>query len=339
MRPKVIISSPVDEAALKLLAPHAEIVVNEAPEPWPRAELIRQAADAFGWIAFMSDALDEDLLRTSPALRIVAGALKGYDNFDVDACTRHGVWLTVVPDLLTAPTADLTLGLLLALSRKLLEGDRLVRSGAFHGWRPVLYGRGLDDATVGFLGMGALGQAVARRLAGFGSRLVYFDEQPLPEEAARSLNLARVGLAQIAAESDVVILALPLTPRTAGIVDRSFLADLKPGCLLINPARGSLVDEAAVAAAIDDGWLGGYAADVFAIEDIGTSKPAARRRIPTRLLADARHTVLTPHLGSAVRDVRRRIVVEAAANIVDCIAGRRPRGAVNSIAAKAEGRL
>jgi len=127
VRPKVIISSPVDEAALKLLALHAEIVVNEAPEPWPRAELIRQAADAFGWIAFMSDALDEDLLRTSPALRIVAGALKGYDNFDVDACTRHGVWLTVVPDLLTAPTADLTLGLLLALSRKLLEGGRLVR--------------------------------------------------------------------------------------------------------------------------------------------------------------------------------------------------------------------
>jgi len=335
-RPKVIVSSPVEPASLAGLAPYAEIVINEALEPWSRAELIDRAADAFAWVAFMSDAVDGDLLRACPSLRIIAGALKGYDNFDVDACSRHGVWLTVVPDLLTAPTADLTLGLLLALSRNLLEGDRSVRRGTYRGWRPLLYGSGLEGASVGFLGMGALGQAVARRLAGFGCRLTYFDEKPLPEEAERSLRLTAADLVQIASESDVVILALPLTSHTVRIVDRPFLASLKPGCLLINPARGSLVDEEAVADAIDGGRLAGYAADVFALEDIGAGK-STHCGIPARLLSDTKRTVLTPHLGSAVRDVRRRIVAEAAANIVDCIEGRRPRGAVNTVAARAEG--
>ena len=162
-RPKVIISTPVDADSLDFLAARADIVANDTSEPWSRPELIRHAEGAFGMIAFMTDAVDEELLVSCPSLGIVAGALKGYDNFDVEACTRHRVWLTIVPDLLTGPTADLAVGLLLALSRNLMVGDRLIRRGGFAGWRPALYGTGLCGATVGILGMGAVGQAIAGR--------------------------------------------------------------------------------------------------------------------------------------------------------------------------------
>lgn len=332
-RPKVIVSSTVDAEVLHPLSLRAEVVINPSPEPWTRAQLIAHAADAFGWIAFMTDAVDHELLESCPALRVIAGALKGCDNFDVEACTRHDVWLTVVPDLLTAPTADLAIGLLLALSRNLIEGDRLVRTGEFRGWRPVLYGTGLQGATVGLLGMGALGQAIATRLRGFGCRVIYYDERPLPREREQELDAAYASLQHIRSASDIIMLALSLTPSTAQIVDRRFLAQIKPGCLLINPARGSLVDEEAVADALDAEHLAGYAADAFALEDI--ARPARPRTIPSRLLADTRRTVLTPHIGSAVAEVRRQIVAEAAANILDCLDGRRPRGAVNNVLTQA----
>jgi phosphonate dehydrogenase len=331
VRPKVVVSSKVDPESLKLLAPYAEINANEMREPWSRRELAMHAEDAYGIIAFMTDAVDEVLLRSCPSLRIVAGALKGHDNFDVDACTRRGVWVTVCPDLLTEPTADLTIGLLLSLSRNLTKGDRLVRRGEFRGWRPVLFGTGLQGAAVGILGMGAVGQAIARRLKGFGCRLSYFDSRPLSIEDEHSLCIERGSLKSIAAQSDVLILALPLTDRTVKLVDRKLLSCMKPSCLLINPARGSLVDEDAVADAIEAGRLGGYAADVFAFEDIARAdRPAT---IPARLIADDHRTILTPHLGSAVASVRREIVDEAARNIVDSIEGRSPRGAINTVSA------
>ncbi|SMF55702.1 phosphonate dehydrogenase [Tistlia consotensis] len=327
-RPKVVVSSRVEPGSLEPLAGRAELVVNEAAEPWPRGALLARAADAYGLIAFMTDSIDEALLQACPALRIVAGALKGHDNLDAGACSRHGVWLTVVPDLLTEPTADLAVGLLLALSRNLVEGDRLVRGGGFAGWRPQLYGRGLAGATVGLLGMGAVGRAIARRLTGFGCRLAYADPRPLPAEEARALGAERGSPESLAAGSDVLILALPLTAATAGLVGRRFLERVRPGCLLVNPARGSLVDEEAVADALESGRLGGYAADVFAFED--RARPGRPEGIPPRLLADGRRTVLTPHLGSAVAALRREIVAEAARNILDCLEGRVPRGAVNA---------
>ena len=329
VRPKVVVSAQIDPRSLATLARYAEVVVNATTQPWCRAELIDRARDAFGIISFMTDAVDEGLLQRCPSLRIIAGALKGYDNIDVEACTRHGVWLTVVPDLLTEPTADLTIGLLLALSRNLMEGDRMIRRGEYAGWRPVLYGTGLRGSTVGIAGMGAVGRAIAIRLAGFGCRLIYADDRPLSADDEVALGAVRFSMEGIAAECDVLILALPLTDRTATLIDCQFLSRLKPRCLLINPARGSLVDEDAVADAIEAGRLGGYAADVFAFEDI--ARAGRPQEIPPRLLADLRRTVLSPHLGSAVETVRSEIVAEAARNIVDCFEGRKPRGAVNAI--------
>ncbi|MBZ0163733.1 MAG: hydroxyacid dehydrogenase [Notoacmeibacter sp.] len=336
-RPKVVISSPVDPDTLESLAPYADLAMNSELDPWSREDMIVHSRDAYGIIAFMTDALNDDFLRECRSLRIVACALKGYDNFDVDACTRRGVWLSIIPDLLTGPTADLTLALLLALSRNVIEGDRFVRSGRHKGWRPAFYGKGLTGTRVGILGMGALGKAVARRFSGFDCRTSYFDPQRLSDQDERTLRVSFADFDALTGESDVLVLALPLTPATERMVDHRFLSRVKSGCLLINPARGSLTDEEAVADALETGPLGGYAADVFAFEDKALSNHP--RAIPERLVANVERTLFTPHLGSAIEDVRRAIVTEAALNIVDCIQGRRPRGAINDLSNASERRL
>jgi phosphonate dehydrogenase len=322
--PRVVVTGWVHSEVVEFLAAGFAVDANPERTPWPRAELLARARDADALLAFMTDHVDADFLARCPRLRIVAGALKGYDNFDAAACTARGVWLTVVPDLLTEPTAELTVGLMIALARNLVAGDRLVRGGGFAGWRPILYGTGLKGAVVGIVGMGAVGCAVAERLRGFGPHLVYSD--PRDVTAAAALGAERVPLATLLAAGDFVVLALPLAADTAQLIDRAALQRMKPGALLINPARGSLVDEAAVAQALAAGRLAGYAADVFAMEDW------ARPDRPAEVLPALREsprTVLTPHLGSAVDAVRREIALEAARSIIDCFAGRTPRGAVN----------
>ncbi len=286
-----------------------------------------RAAAADAMMAFMPDRVDQAFLAAAPRLKVIACALKGFDNFDVAACTRAGVWVSIVPDLLTAPTAELAIGLALGLGRHLREGDGFVRSGAFQGWRPVLYGTGLAGSTVAILGLGRLGSAIAARLAGFGCRLIGHDEA-----AAGPATVAPVGLAEALSEADLVIVALPLTDGTRHMIDARALARMKPGALLVNVGRGSTVDEAAVADALCAGRLGGYAADVFALEDWALDDRP--RAIDPRLLAHPR-TLFTPHLGSAVTQVRAEIAMAAALNIADALAGRHPRDAVNAIPAHA----
>lgn len=150
-----------------------------------RDELLERAAAADALMAFMPDCIDEDFLKACPKLKVIGAALKGYDNFDVKACTERGIWLTIAPDLLTIPTAELTVGLVLAITRNMLEGDRHIRSGQFNGWRPELYGLGLHRRTAGIIGMGFVGKAVAERLKGFGMDILYADQSPLSQEEER----------------------------------------------------------------------------------------------------------------------------------------------------------
>lgn len=321
-RPTVVVTNWVHAEVLALLAATCVVDANPDRAPWPRAELLRRASAADALLAFMPDHVDTDFLAHCPRLRIVAGALKGYDNFDAAACAARGVWLTVVPDLLAAPTAELTVGLMIALARNLVAGDRLVRGGGFAGWRPILYGTGLKGATVGIVGMGAVGCAIAERLRGFGPRLVYHDARDVPQ----AVGAARVPLETLLADSDFVVLALPLHADTRHLIGRDALRRMKRGAILVNPARGSLVDEGAVAEALTSGQLGGYAADVFEMEDWARADRPAE--VAAALRASPR-TVLTPHLGSAVDAVRREIAMAAARNVLDCFAGRTPRGAVN----------
>jgi phosphonate dehydrogenase len=329
-RPKVVISHRVFDETLAALAPHAEIVAPRDEDALSPERLRQDLADADAWMAFMPDRADEDTLSLYPRLKLIAGALKGWDNFDLQACTRHGVWLSIVPDLLTEPTAELAIGLMIGLGRHLRHGDQHVRGGAFHAWEPRFYGVGLAGARVGHVGMGAIGRAIAKRLAPFGAVQRYVDPLPLGASAEAVPGLTRaLDLQTLLGWSDYLVLGAPLTPDTLHLIDAKALAKLRPGCLLINPARGSLVDEAAVLAALETGRLGGYAADVFEMED--WALPQRPRAIDPNLLNHPA-TLFTPHLGSAVIDVRRAIEGRAADNILDALQGRIPRDALNPTA-------
>lgn len=320
MRPRVVVTHWVHPEVLEVLRPVADVDANDSRDSWPRDDLFRRLRDAVGVVVFMPDRVDEPFLAAAPRLRIVAGALKGYDNLDVDACTRRGVHVTVVEDLLTVPTADLGVALLLALTRNVLPGDRLVRAPGYAGWRPVLYGAGLEGSTVGVIGYGRLGRAIARRLEGFDATVRVHD--PVAKDDPRWLPLDA-----LLQQSDHVVLAAPLTPSTHHVLDAARIARMRRGAHLVNVGRGSVVDESAVAAALASGRLAGYAADVFEFEDL--SLAGRPRTIPEALLAFPDRTVFTPHLGSAVVSVRRDIALSAARSVVDVLEGRPPRGAVN----------
>lgn len=325
-KPRVVVSHWVHPDALALLGERCEVVANPTRDSLPGGDLLRRTRGADGLMAFMPDRIDEAFLAACPRLRVVAAALKGYDNFDVGACRRRGVWFTIVPDLLTGPTAELAVGLMLALGRRVLEGDERVRAGAFRGWRPLLHGAGLAGSTVGILGMGEVGRAVAQRLAPFGVRLLYADPIPLSPDESVDLSATRVDLPGLLAEADWLLPLVPLTPATFHLLGATALARVKPGCRIVNVSRGSVVDEVAVTAALASGRLAGYAADVFEMED--WARPDRPTSIPASLLAERERTVFTPHLGSAVEEVRREVALEAARSILEALAGHRPRGAL-----------
>lgn len=324
---RVVVTNQIFPETHELLAADAKVVVNTAAEPWP-CEVVRdKCRDADAVLVFMPDRIDAAFVEACPRLKVIGAALKGYDNIDAPAAERAGVWVTIVPDLLTVPTAELAIGLMLGLGRHVLVGDRRIRANGFHGWRPSLYGAGLDGAEVGIVGFGRVGQAIAERLLGFRCRVYAYDSRPnsVPAHLARRVN--ELALRELIQRSDYVVLALPLTEATLHIIDAETVARMKPGALLINPARGSLVDERAVGDAIEAGRLAGYAADVFECEDWArTDRPAG---IDARLTAAGAPTVLTPHIGSAVVEVRRQIELSAARSIIEALAGREPAGAVN----------
>jgi phosphonate dehydrogenase len=309
-------------AGLELDAP-----LHAAETPLPRHEVQRRASRASGFIAFMPDCVTDSFVAACPHLRVVSGVLRGPDNFDVLALTARGVHFTLCANLLTAPTAELAVGLAIALARRLREGDARVRGGGFAGWRAELFGRSLHGAEVGVIGLGAVGRQVAALVRAFGaSRVSYADAasessdpffQRLPDAAA------------VVASSDFIFPLTPLSSATRHIINSAVLARARPHAMLVNVGRGGCVDEDAVACALAEGRLAGYAADVFELEDWLIED--RRRSIPSALLADGERTLFTPHLGSAVVDVRRSMDCFAAESVVDVLVrGVPPRGAVNA---------
>lgn len=319
MSHRVVVTHWTHPEVLAELARHAEIDANPTRESWPRAELLRRLAGATAVMVFMPDRVDAEFLAAAPHLRLVAGAFKGHDNVDLAACAARGIRVTIVEDLLTAPTADLAIALLLALTRNVVSGDRRVRGPGYAGWRPVLYGAGLEGRTVGVLGYGRLGRAIAKRLLAFDAVVSVHDPSAAGDPLYATFD-------DLLGASDHVVLAAPLVPATFHALGAAGLAKMRPGSFLVNVGRGSVVDEDAVAAALATGRLAGYAADVFEFEDL--SRAERPREVSPRLLAFPDRTVFTPHLGSAVDDVRREIAMSAARGIVDLIEGREPRGAV-----------
>lgn len=286
-----------------------EIRIFGEARPPTREEVVREAAGCTTLLTLVSDPVDGALLDALPSVKHVAQIAVGYDNVDVDACESRGVLVTHTPDVLTDATADLTWALLLAVARRVREGEALVRSGRFDGWSPtMLLGMELRGRTLGVFGFGRIGRAVAARARGFGMRVVYCSRSEVPGDEAE-----RVSFDELLARSDVLSLHAPLDEATRGRFGAGELSRMKPGAILINTARGPLVDERAIATALDDGPLFGVGLDVY--ED----EPAVH---PSLLSRD--DVVLLPHLGSATEAARARMATTALTDAVRVLEGDEP---------------
>ncbi len=318
---RIVVTNRIHDEVAARLAAVGEIDLNTRIEPLDGDALKGKLARATAMMGFMTDQVDRSTIARAPHLRIVACALKGFDSYDIDACTDAGVWVSIVPDLLTEPTAELAVGLAISLARRIRPADQYVRDGQFSGWRPLFYGTGLAGSTVTIIGLGKVGRAIAARLRGFGCRMLGVDPNRPHVE-----GVVHTELSAALQVSDYVFLAVPLGRSTHQLIGRSTLALAKRQSFWINVGRGSVIDEDAVADCLAAGTIGGYAADVFAFED--WLLPHRPRAVGRRLL-DHPNTLFTPHIGSAVQRVRLEIEHRAADNILAVLSGNEPPDAIN----------
>lgn len=284
----------------------------------PREEVLRRAKDKEGLVCLLTEKVNDEFLRAAPKLRIVANVAVGYDNIDVDACTRRGVAVTNTPGVLDETTADFAWTLLMAVARRVSEGEALARSGNWKGWNlDQLCGSDVWGKTLGIVGFGRIGRAMARRASGFQMKVLYTDAMRAQEDVERSLNAEFRDMNSLLAESDFITLHVPLLSETRGLFDGPKFFRMKPTAFLINTSRGPVVDEAALVAALENKKIAGAALDVFENEPF--IHPGLKRP----------NVVLTPHQASASIETRSKMAVIAANNIVALFKGQRPPNMLN----------
>jgi glyoxylate reductase len=286
----------------------------------PREEFLRLAGGAAGILCTLADRIDAALFDAAgPSLRVVSNYAVGVNNIDVPEATRRGIRVCNTPGVLTDATADLAFALMLAAARRFSEAERALRAGRFRGWDPWGFlGVPVFGKTLGIVGMGKIGAAVAARARGFAMRILYNSRRRLPEERELSLQAAHAGLDDLLAASDFVVLCVPLTDATRRLIGREQLARMKPDAVLVNVARGEVVDEAALAAALSEGRIFAAGCDVYEREpDVHPDLLAAPR------------AVLIPHLGSATRETREAMGRLAAENLLAALSGAKPPHSVN----------
>lgn len=310
--PAVVVTGWLPEASAARLPPQG-VLHMPGPEPVTRDLLLSWVGQARGLLCFPQDPIDEDLLAASPELRVISQVAVGVDNIDLAACTQHGVPVGHTPDVLTETTADTALALLLAVLRRLPEGQTLVKEGRWENWTlDLLVGRDLHHSTVGIVGLGRIGQAVGRRLLGFSCSLLYAGRGEKPEAAA-ALGAQFRSLPQLLAESDHVMLTLPLNDATRGMIGPTELALMKPDSTLVNISRGGLVDTDALLAALTSGQLGRAALDVTDPEPLPPDHPLLRLD----------NCLVIPHLGSASERTRQAMADLAVDNLLAGLSGER----------------
>jgi glyoxylate reductase len=307
---EVAVTAALPGDALGHLADHHEVRVRPPGPPLAGRELAAFVGTADALICLLGDRVAAEVFALCPRLKIVANYAVGVNNVDLEAARTSGVWVTNTPDVLTAATADLTWALILAVTRRVVEGDRLLRAGGFAGWRPdFLLGEGLQGRTLGLVGLGRIGKAVAKRAAGFGVRVLYASPNPLPAVEAAGAEYAG-DIDALAPRADILSLHCPLTTQTRYMIDSRRLHMLPRGALLINTSRGEVVDEAALVEALEDGHLGGAGLDVY------ENEPTVHPRLIGR-----NDVVLLPHLGSATREARAAMADVAVENVLAVLAG------------------
>jgi glyoxylate reductase len=312
---RVVVTGRIPETALEKLRAEHEVDAWSGPESIGREELLRRVAGADAVVSLLTERIDSELLDAAgPQLKVVANVAVGYDNIDVPACTERGVVATNTPGVLTEATADIALGLILTATRRLGEGERLIRSGQAWKWGMFfLLGSSLQGKTLGVVGMGGIGQATARRAKAFGMEIIYQSRSEIDPGIAAELGARRVELDELLAISDVVSLHCPYGPATHHLIGAGQLAAMKNSAYLVNTARGPIVDEAALASALRDGQIAGAGLDVF--ENEPSVHPG---------LLELQNVVLVPHLGSATVETRTAMAMLAADNALAVLCGERP---------------
>ncbi len=315
-KPRIVVTRMIHSDALRLLADSGEVELWTEPKPMPRHLLQEWLKDAEACLSMLTDRIDDAALEQAPSLKIVANMAVGFDNIDLSAATRHRVMVSNTPDVLTEATAELTWALILALARNLLSAREDLLQGRWTVWSPDGFlGTELYGKTLGIVGLGRIGHAVARRAPAFGMDVVALGRSG----HAAPGSIPRLTRDEFLTRADVVSLHVPLTPDTRHLVNAEWLAHMKPSAYLINTARGAVVDEQALWAALNQGRLAGAALDVFQKEPVDGSHPLASH---PRVLA-------TPHIGSATAETRRAMAIRAAENIRSVLQGHPPRDWLN----------
>jgi glyoxylate reductase len=317
-KPRVLATRPLFPAAQQILSAGCEVEYWTKPERISKEELFQKVKDKEGLVCLLTDKVNEELLRAAPKLRIAANVAVGFDNIDVPACTKRGVVATNTPGVLDETTADFAWTLLMAVARRIGEGEQLARSGNWKGWDlDQLVGTDVWGKTLGLVGFGRIGRAVARRAAGFQMKVIYSDAIRAPLDVEKELQAEYCDFNALLAEADFVSVHVPLLPDTRGLFDGPKFFRMKPTAFLINTSRGPVVDEAALVHALETGKLAGAALDVYENEPFilpGLKRP---------------NVVLAPHIASASLETRTKMASIAAENVIALFKGQRPPNMLN----------
>jgi glyoxylate reductase len=318
-KPAVLISRTLPEEALRLARSRADVDIHPGEWPLPKAELISRLQGRPGLVSLITDAIDAEVLDACGDLRVVANVAVGFNNIDVATATRRGIVVTNTPDVLTETTADFTWTLLMATVRRVVEADRYVRDGKFTQWELMLFlGGDVHGKTLGVIGFGRIGRAVARRALGFNMRVLYADAVPAAPTVEQELRATRTDIPSLLRESDFVTLHTPLLPETRHLINAQSLRTMKKTAYLVNASRGPVVDEAALVQALMEGWIAGAGLDVFEEEP---EVHAGLMPLP--------NVVLAPHIASASSDTRTQMATLAVENCLAVLEGKTPPTPVN----------
>lgn len=306
MRKKVLVTRQLPQPAIDLLNQHFEVDLYTEDRVIPRDELLHRVEDKDGLLCLLTDNINAELMDRAKNLKIIANYAVGYNNIDVNEATKRKIPVTNTPGVLTETTADLAFALILSIARRIVESDKFLREGKFTGWAPMLFlGNDVYGKTIGIIGFGRIGQAVAKRATGFDMKILYYDTAPVPTEVEQKYNATYKSLDELLKESDYISIHVPLVKETYHLISDREFSLMKPTAYLINTSRGPVVDEKALVRALKEKKIAGAALDVF------ENEPAVEPE-----LIHIPNTVLVPHIGSATIETRTKMALMAAENII-----------------------
>lgn len=319
MKSKVLVTREVFDETLDYLAQHCEVESNQADTAYAPEELARRVADKDGVMCCLTDRIDAALLAAGQRLKVVANIAVGYNNIDLAACSARGVMATNTPGVLDDSTADLAWALMLATARRITEVESYIRGGEWTGWRLKQWlGVDVHHATLGIIGMGRIGQVIARRAAGFDMKVIYSNRKRVAPEIEQRLNAEYASRDDLLARADFVVLQMPYSAETHHLIGAAQLKMMKPAAILINSTRGGVVDDAALIEALKKGTIRGAGLDVF--ENEPKLNPG---------FLELKNVVLAPHIGSSTQATRRAMAMTAAQNLVAALSGGTPPNLLN----------